>query len=185
MANADTEVTLEQLHDAIVDAIKLQFPDLQTVEFYSDQRTDAIPKPACLLELSEMDAAPDLDPGTEQIALDCRFEARFVIGFRTVKAKLEVRKLAGAFAAWLRKENHRWGLPVAPAQVIGCYQDDFSPDLDQYECWRVEWRQVIHLGESVWNDEPGAEVPTTVYVGFEPDVGPAHIDDYVQLTPEE
>ncbi len=184
MANADTEVTLDQLHDAIVAAIQAQFPDLQTVEFYSDQRTDAMPKPACLLELAEMDAAPDIDPGTEQLAMQCRFEARLVIGFRTVKAKLEIRKLAGAFAAWLRKENQRWGLPVGPAEVIGCYQDDFVPDLDQYEVWRVEWVQVIHLGESVWKDD-GTEVPTTVYLGQYPEIGLAHVDDYVQVYPEE
>jgi hypothetical protein len=129
-----------------------------------------------------MEAAEAQDPGTEQIALVARFEARFILGFRTHEAQLEARKLAGAFAAYLRK-HPRWpGVVTGPAEVIGCYRDEFDPELDQFEVWRVEWAHVIHLGgESVW--APEGITPTTVYLGVTPDIGPENLDKYVQISP--
>lgn len=174
MANANTVTTLDAVHSGIVAAIKAQFPDLKTVEAYRLDRKN-LPVPACLVECTELDAAPEVDPGTEQLAVNARFEARFVIGFRQggKNPKLEVRKLAAAFAAFaLRK---RWGCPIGPAEVIGAYQDDFDPELDQYECWRVEWQQVIHLGDTVWKDD--GEVPTPFF-SWSPQIGEAHAPAY-------
>lgn len=178
MANANTVTTLDAVHAGIVTAIQAQFPDLATVEAYRLDRK-SLPIPACLIELTELDAAPEIDPGTEQLAVNARFEARFVIGFRQgmKNPKLEVRKLAAAFAAFARLK--RWGCPIGPAEVIGCYQDDFDPELDQYECWRVEWQQVIHLGNTVWTDE--GEVPTQVLASFSPKIGTGHEADYTEL----
>jgi hypothetical protein len=48
--NADTAISIEEFHTRIVDAIKAQFPDLQTVEFYREDR-DEVPTPACLLDM--------------------------------------------------------------------------------------------------------------------------------------
>lgn len=170
MANANTVTTLDAVHSGIVAAIKAQFPDLKIVEAYRLDRKN-LPVPACLVELTEMDAAPDVDPGTEQLAVNARFEATFVIGFRQggKNPKLEVRKLAASFAAFARLQ--RWGCPIGPAEVIGAYQDDFDPELDQYECWRVEWQQVIHLGDTVWKDE--GEVPTPFF-SWSPEIGNDH-----------
>lgn len=153
MANADTRVTLDALHNAIGQAIANKFPTLATVESYRLDRK-ALPLPACLFELVEFETSDDaMDPGTEQLAVTARFEARFFIGFKTPNAKVQIRKLAAAFAAFARL--NRWGVPVGPAQVIGAYPDDFDPELDQFECWRVEWTQVVHLGEPLEWDGSG------------------------------
>ena len=180
MANANTVTTLDAVHAGIVAAIKAQFPSLQTVEAYRlDRKT--LPAPACLIELTEMDAA-DLDPGTEQQAVMARFEAKLVIGFRQgmKNPKLEIRKLAAAFAAFVRLQ--RWGCPVGPAELIGAYPDDFDPELDQFECWRVEWRQIIHLGESVWADWNDGTPPGQVLVGYAPAIGAGNEGEYTELT---
>jgi hypothetical protein len=182
MANAQTEVCLVELHAAMLDAIKAAFPDLQTVECYRDDRVTKVTTPACMLELTEMEAAEAQDPGTEQLAVVARFEARFILGFRTREAQLEARNLAAAFAAYLRK-HPRWpGVVTGPAEVIGCYRDEFDPELDQYEVWRVEWAHVLHLGESVW--APEGITPTTVFLGVSPDTGAENLDKYVQIAPE-
>jgi hypothetical protein len=179
---AKTEVCLRQLQAAMLDGIKAAFPALQTVEASreEDDRTTPVRTPACLLESDEME--PDeLDPGTEQAALETRFAARFIVGFRTREAKLEARVLCGKFSAFLRK-NPRWpGVVTGPAKLIGCYKDEFDPRLDQYEVWRVEWSHVLHFGESVWS--PEGLVPTTVYLGISPDIGPGNEDKYVQIAP--
>lgn len=175
MANADTVTTLDEVHAGIIAAINAQFPTLATVEAYRlDRKTLSLP--ACLIELTEMDVEPD--PGTEQLAVMARFEAHFVIGFRqgALNPKLEVRKLAAAFAVFARLQ--RWGCPIGPAEVIGCYPDDFDPELDQYECWRVEWRQVIHLGESIWTDI--GPTPEPVY-SWAPNIGIGNEHYYREL----
>lgn len=171
--NANTEVDLAELHAAIVADIKSAFPALETVEFYREDRK-TMPKPACLLNISELEPLEDEDPGTEQLAVLAHFEAELVIGFRTPEAKQSICLLAAAFAAWLRKR--RWTnykgntpkLPTGAAMVSGAYQDDFKiagrdseKGLEQYEVWRVEWLQVIHLGRGVWNDD--GKVPAEVY----------------------
>lgn len=181
MANANTVTTLEAVHAGIVSAIAAQFPALQTVEAYRLDRK-SLPVPACLIELTEMDAVNDEDPGTEQQAVMARFEATLVIGFRQGlnNPKMEIRKLAAALGAFVRAQ--RWGCPIGPAELIGIYQDDFDPDLDQYEVWRVEWQQVIHLGESVWVPYDEGETPNQVFLGITPKIGPGHIDDYFEVT---
>jgi hypothetical protein len=199
--NANTEIDLDTLHAAIVADIQAKFPDLKTVEFYRGEGNDhddrkTLPVPACLLNLSELEADNENDPGTEQLAVIAHFEAELIIRFTTANAKRSIRKLAAAFAAWLH--NRRWTnpdntakkLPTGECMVVGAYQDDFSSlmpgqrdkPLDQFEIWKVEWRQRVNLGESVWKDE--GETPTTVYLGITPDIGLENIDKYVQVFPE-
>lgn len=195
MANANTTVDLAVLHEAIVSDIQAAFPALATVEFYREDRRE-LPKPACLLELTELEALPDDDPGTEQLAVMAKFEAELVVSFRTTKAKQSIRLLAASLAAWLRLR--KWSdaanpgkkLPTGPALVVGAYQDDFTvmgaareQDLPQFEVWRVEWQQIVHLGAGVWNDE--GETPTTPLLGWKPDIGPGNEGKYVEVVPPE
>lgn len=156
----NTEVTLDQVHDGIVSTLQAQFPAVN-VEAYRLDRKD-LPLPSILVELTEMEVVPELDPGTGQLAVMATFEAQVVIGFRQPgkNAKREIRNLAGALAAFARLQ--RWGCKIGPAQVVGAYRDDFEPELDQYEVWRVEWQQVVHLGETVWKG--GNPPPDTVFV---------------------
>ena len=177
----DPGVDLNQLHQNIVLAIAEQFPALQTVEFYREE-TDrqTLRTPACLVELFEMEAEPGEDPGTEQLAMTARFEARLIISAREGTAKVEVRKLAAALAKFILRK--RWGLGpnVAPAEVVGCYPDEFDPRLDQYEVQRVEWTQLIMVGENVWS---GEGVPITdVRYSWSPKIGPPFVDNYRPLT---
>jgi hypothetical protein len=80
----------------------------------------------------------------------------------TTNVEREARKLAAALAAFLHLR--RWeGVVTGPAEVVGFGPDNFDPDLDQYEVWKVEWSHVLHLGKSVWEPEPGTVPPTTVY----------------------
>lgn len=191
MANAHTVIDLADLHLAIETAIREQFPDLRLVEFYREEGERKPPDPeqlpACLLEMSEMEPSPEDDPGTEQLAVNARFEARLIISFREPRAKLEIRRLAAAFAAWLRLK--RWphptlpgkSLPTAPAQVIAIMPDDFGPELDRYEVWRVEWLQPLHLGDTVWKDE--GVVPGAPLYSWAPDIGTGHENDYQDAIP--
>lgn len=152
---------LAALHQAITTVSAAAFPGVH-FEFYREDRVNlpmgtglpgADPKAYALLELAEMDAA-DMDPGTDQQAVVARFEAQIVMKALRADAKVEIRSLAGSFAAFLRKQSRFNPSQVlqGSARVVGCYKDDFSPELDQFEVWRVEWTQEIWLGSgvSVW-----------------------------------
>lgn len=184
---------LAALHQAIVEVSAAAFPGVH-FEFYREDRVnlpmgDGVganpPKAYALLELSEFDAS-DFDPGTEQQGMTARFEANFVVKSLQPDAKLVVRALAGSFAAFLRKQCRFRPDQVlqGPAKVAGCYKDDFSPELDQFEVWRVEWVQEVWLGIGTpWLPDPSI-VPADlqVFIGFVPLVGPAYVDEYVDAT---
>lgn len=169
----DTQVELNQVQQSIIDAVAAQFPAVQTVADYRENRS-SLPTPAILIELEEFEAAPDEDPGTEQLAARCRFVARIVIGFRTEKAEREIRRLAAALAAFVHQ--NRWGQPVEPAEVLTAAPDDFDADLDQFVVWSVEWQQIVHLGATVWTAE-GLLPPQVVY-SWSPDIGPGNEGEY-------
>jgi hypothetical protein len=174
--NANTEIDLNQLHQSIIDAIAAQFPDLVTVDDYHEER-NRLAIPACLIELADMEGSPDDDPGTEQLAMVARFEARIIIGFRTPHAKREIRKLAAAIGAFI--QANRFGQPISPAEVTAITPDDFSPELDQYEVWRIEWQHIVHLGATVWTND--GTIPTQVLASWEPEIGPEHEQAYQPL----
>lgn len=176
--NANTEVTLDQVHDGILAAIRAQFPALATVEAYLADRT-ALPVPACLVDMTRFDDVADSDPGTGQLAVMASFKALLVMGtgLPGQNMKLEIRKLAAAFAAFVRLQ--RWGCPIGPAKLIGAFPDETVPELDPYDVWRVEWQQLIHLGHTVWTDD-GA--PPAIMMGsHSPLIGAAHVDQYRRI----
>lgn len=160
---------LNQLHQQILDRLGAQFP-LLTVEDYRDDfaagRSDLV-LPALIVELEDLEAAPEEDPGTQQLAMVARFSATLVMGFRTVSVKREIRKLAGAVAVFVHKQ--RWGMPVGPAQVLAAVPDASDPALDNVEVWRVEWQQILALGESVWAND--GQVPLQVLYSIVPEIG--------------
>lgn len=183
---------LAALHQAIVEVSAAAFPGVH-FEFYREDRVNLPlgsgasgqpPKAYALLELSEFDAG-DFDPGTEQQAMVARFEANFVVKSLQADAKLVVRALAASFAAFLRKQcRFRPDLVLqGHAKVVGCYKDDFSPELDQFEVWRVEWLQDVWLGQGTpWMPDPNITPATLqVFAAFVPLTGPAYVDEYLNV----
>lgn len=180
----DTQTDLDALHAAVVSAITAGMPQAATVEAYPARRSE-LELPAVVVDLEDMEAAPDSDPGTEQLAVLTRWRARLILGFRTADLHRQVRK--GAAQLGTIVHLNRWGLPVEPARVTLIAPDPFDPDLDQYEVWAVEWEQTVHLGaaEAWWLPDPGESVPQTVWLGIDPETGPDHIDDYRRIVPPE
>lgn len=173
--NADTEVDLDTLHQAVVDAIAAAMPQFRSVQSYPSSRA-ALPLPAVLVDLEDFEADPDADPGTEQLAVVARFRARVILGMSTADLQRQVRKAATSVANVVHL--NRWGLPVGPARVTVIAPDAFDPDFDQYEVWGVEWGQSVHLGASVFEE---GVLPSEVLVGIDPETGPDHIADYTQV----
>lgn len=179
MSQPDTAIDLDALTDAIVASIAEAFPVFETVEAWREDRK-TLPAPACLIELVDLEPDATVDPGTEQLAVHAHFEAYVVLGFRTPQVKRAAPKLAAAVALHIR--NQRWGLPVQAAQVTAIEPDDFTPGRDEYEVWRIDWQQIIHIGESVWNND--GTLPAIVLTSFAPEIGQANEESYDVVTPQ-
>ena len=187
---------LAAFHAAIVSTSAVAFPGTH-FEFYRADRKSLpfgsgepgqSPRAYCLLDLTEMDDAGS-DPGTDQQALVAKIDAEIIVKSLQVDARLLVRQLAGGYAAFLRRQMRWPGVLNGPIMVTGCYKDDFSPELDQYEVWRVEWAQEIWLGSGVdvyvipaGQTESGspalAAPPTQVLYSYVPLVGVPYKPDY-------
>lgn len=191
MAVVDTQVTLDELTDAIVATLQAALGESVTVVAYGEnegeeesdrKRRRKLQTPAVVVELVEMQEGEDL--GTDQLPAELRFDAYCLVSGYDEAPRRAVRALAMAVSRAVRL--NRWGLPVAPSKWIGAFPDEFSRfDLKDFDVWRVEWSQLAHFGESVWLPDPDAIVPTEVYVGVTPDIGPDHVDDYVLVTEDE
>lgn len=167
----DTEIDLDALIDAITASIATAFPVFATVEAYREDRK-SLPLPACLVQLVDLEPTDDI--GTEQLPVIAHFEAQVILGFRTDAVKRAAPKLAASVARHIKAK--RWGLPVEPATVTAIEPDTFDPRLDEFEVWRVDWQQIIHIGESIWNDD--GTFPTDVLASFSPDIGEGNEGEY-------
>ena len=147
------------------------------------EETTEVPTPALLFEVSEGDVSEVEDPETGETAFDLRFEARVILTFDTPNVNVVVRQLALDVAAALRRTrfNIPAGVGVGVATVLGVYPDHFTPELDKFKVWRLDWHQIVHLGAVAWPDDPTAFPPGTVLVGYAPNIGPAHVDDYTPV----
>ncbi|QKN87907.1 putative tail completion protein [Acinetobacter phage vB_AbaP_Alexa] len=180
MADALIETDLLGLCEAIEAKLSEAFPDFKVVQFFREEEERAPLKepelPALLLEVSELEPNPEGDPGTEQLSVIARFEARVVVNFRTVKGKIEAAKIAGAVAAFMHKERHFHRVKGCPVTVDAIVSDAFYPDLDRFNVWRVDFSCIAWLGESVWTSDgttPGEPVYSWV-----PKIGPGNESEY-------
>lgn len=174
MKQPNTALDLDALFDAVAASISAAFPALAMVEDWPEDRR-TMPLPCCLIEL--MDLEPTDDPGTGQLAAIATMQARVLMSFRAPGAKRSVAKLAAEVAHHVK--GQRWGLPVEPAVLTVIAPDDFDPELDQFEVWAIEWRQIVHIGTSIWDND--GTPPTQVLASWAPDVGEDHEGDYTDI----
>lgn len=134
------------LHQAICNKLREEIPAIQTCEVYPTIRREII-APAVFVELSSLE--PGKDPGTEELALRARFEARVVVDSTVENASIIVRSLAAEVARVVNKNT--WDVKnVSAGEFISAGGDDFKPELDAYLVWLVEWTHELHLGKSIW-----------------------------------
>lgn len=163
------------LHQGICNTLKAEIPVIKTCEVYPAVRREII-APAVFIELASLE--PGKDPGTEELSLRTRFEARVVIDSTIENASIIVRSLASEVARVVNKNI--WKMEkISPAEFLSAEPDAFKPELDAYLVWLVEWVHEVHLGDSVWAES--SIMPSTIYVGFTSETGVANKHKYVKV----
>ncbi|WP_410530105.1 hypothetical protein [Wolbachia endosymbiont (group A) of Lypha dubia] len=146
------------LHEAICTTLKEEIPAIQTCEVYPVIRT-TITAPAVFVELASLE--PGKDPGTEELALRARFEARVIVDSTIENASLVVRSLAAEIARVVNKNT--WGIEnISPGEFLSAEVDEFRPELDAYLVWLIEWVHEVHVGKSIWS---AGIMPHTIEIG--------------------
>lgn len=152
-------MNLKDLHDKICTTLKREIPAIQTCEIYPSIRKELL-APALFVELVSLESGKD--PGTEELALKARFEARIVIDSTIENAPIIVRTLAAEVARVVNKNT--WNVEnVSPGEFISAEIDGFRPELDAYLLWLVEWSHQLHLGKSIWTENKIK--PHTITIG--------------------
>lgn len=171
------ELTPTAMHDAVLAAIRAQFPDLATVTDYRElgEAQTELPLPAVLVEMTDVEwGGIEADDGTGRLAADTVWDLTIVMGFRTEAVGRALRDFAAALAVFLH--GNRWGLrSVEPAVFTVGEVHEFSPVLSNYQAWRIEFRQRAFLGSNVWAND--GTVPEALF-SWSPDIGLDHIADY-------
>lgn len=149
----------KDLHQAICSTLKEEIPAIQTCEIYPAIRKELV-APAVFVELVSLES--EKDPGTEELALKARFEARIMIDSTIENAAIIVRTLAAEVARVVNKNT--WNVKnISPAEFLSAETDGFRPELDAYLVWMVDWSHQLHLGKSVW--EEGKIKPHKIALG--------------------
>ncbi|CAQ54414.1 MULTISPECIES: hypothetical protein [unclassified Wolbachia] len=152
-------MNLKDLHDKICTTLKREIPAIQTCEIYPSIRKELL-APALFVELVSLESGKD--PGTEELALKARFEARIVTDSTIENAPIIVRTLAAEVARVVNKNT--WNVEnVSPGEFISTEIDGFRPELDAYLLWLVEWSHQLHLGKSIWTENKIK--PHTITIG--------------------
>ncbi|AHC82691.1 hypothetical protein X970_11955 [Pseudomonas monteilii SB3101] len=160
----DDPIPLGQVYAAMEEHIKQAIPGLQYVGTMPSG-IEVVPSPAVVLELAGFENA-DKDPGTGEVAVEARFEARVLVPGEEDNCLHVAAFVSAQLAVLLRMQS--WGLPVEFAEFVRAERDWSRPELDGFAVWVVEWTQVIYLGEEEW---PWPREPGPVLFGFDPDTG--------------
>ncbi|ORL62389.1 hypothetical protein [Pseudomonas putida] len=168
----DGPIPLGQVYAAIEEHVKEAIPGLAYVGTMPEG-IQTVEPPAVVLELVGFDDA-DKDPGTGEVAVEARFEARVIVGQEESNCLRVAAFVAAQIAVLLRMQS--WGLPVEFAQFVRAERDWSRPELDSYAVWVVEWVQVIYLGKEEWPWP--VEPPGNLVFGFSPDTGPGSEHQY-------
>lgn len=163
---------MKKLHDAIIKGLTRHLPKQTTVEQYP-RFARKVTLPGVFIELVEV--SPADNRGTGQLDLTARFAAHVVFDQTTPAAELEAWSLAVSCALAIHEQG-RFGQPVGEAHIVHVGLEQFKPELLGFVARTVEWSHDFRVGSSVW--ESGGILPTEVYLGYAPEIGPGHEPDY-------
>lgn len=168
---SEQPLTLALLLDTVEQALSTRLTEIGA--FLRGPLTQApVALPALALEYAGL--LPGRDPGNGQTALICRLQARILVARDDAQAEALALRTVAALAVLLRGQN--WGLELEPVSFIQAQPELDNPALAACRVWRVEWQQPVLLGETEWpwEDQP----PGSLMLGFDPQTGPGHEDDY-------
>lgn len=167
--------------DALLAAIKLgietDFSSIATVDFTADihdRLRGSIDVPAVLIDCVRF---PVLDDSMVQGEIRATAQAALfiLVDFKRTNAQSFARSLALQLGRFMHRKH--WSVSGAlPTMVSNIEKDDFAPELDRFEVWRVDFTSIITVrADSL---EGYLLSPSNVLFSYVPRVGPPHEPAY-------
>lgn len=166
---------IEEMHAALL-AELAAIEGMQDVFDYG--HVQQLKTPAAIVNLAEISA--DDPDGTGRLAVRCRWEIFLVLGNTAKNQALKLRTLAAHVAHMVDGKNFVCGAPEAA--FVAAEPNEFEPSFEHAKSWRVEFEQVLYLGESLWSDE--GVPPQKVMASYAPLIGAEHEDKYFEVADE-
>jgi hypothetical protein len=176
--------TPTQVLHASVARLKGVMPGLGSCEIYAGQLTGGemevqvpIPTPAVLPAFLGANREGAVETG--EVDWKCRFAAYCVTRHAAGREHRAVSALELAEQVLAQLDGQRFGLTgVRPARITrvdNLYSRAFDAAMVAVEA--VTWEQIVRMGADEWAAE-GVR-PESLYIGFAPEIGAAHEDDYI------
>lgn len=169
---------LSDTHDAIEDILRAALPAAVNVASYPNTRK-SFALPCALVEFADTDPADDL--GTEELAVNTRWNVVCIVAPELKNSELMVRQFAATVAAALRKASRTGVRCVGFISNLHFSPDELHPELHGYEAWTVSFSMSMAFGDSVFTVPEDAGPVSEVWVGFAPDVGADNQDEYERV----
>lgn len=177
---------LDEYQNAVLAALR-EIPWAKTIGIYPDLASDDFPTPALFFDVARWERADVEIGGNVTLSLTCNFYLlrHFIAGAgedETVQggAETRVRNAALRMSDWI--EGRQFGPGMAPAALDSAEPMvwEFGEGESPYAIWSVSFTQLIAVGRDPFDDSD-APAMSEFWLGFAPDIGKAHQDDYTLL----
>jgi len=179
-------MTINEFSTSVAAAIKAKLPDLKACTTHPGRfNLDEVKRlatrvPAVYVASMGVVGVEEVDDESRDVTLQM---VAYVLTKDVPNLPKEVSSsnIVSVLVAWL--PSRRFGKTGGAQKVTA--QNFYSGTIDKagVAIWAVIWRQTIRMSEE--DLVADGIIPTDVYVGVTPDVGPPHIDDYVEITADE
>lgn len=173
-------VSVSDVHAHVLEAVKMAFPELATVEDYiefPDSGDFPCPVPAFVLTMPSFVHSAETD--AERLIVTLDFEARVLGGATGGDKERTLRDLLAKLALFI--DGNRFGLPMQGARFVKASVDTAFPSLASLSPWLLTFQVSLCLK----SDGEAFVTPDTVYLSMAPDIGLKNLDKYTKVYPVE
>lgn len=175
-------LSIDEITTAIVDGLAAAHAGVSVIAYRPEDPSAKPPTPAVLLELVEIN--PGINDGSGRTAVELRFDAYVLIGGFTAERQRALRALAMGVIRTVK--DNRWGARIGPAVFLGSFSDEWRPELETHDAWRIEFMHAAQLADVTYHaPDETADPPGSVFFGLAPENGPDNLDKYVEVEGEE
>lgn len=173
-------VSVSDVHAHVLTAVKEAFPELVTVEDYTelpDSGDFPCPVPAFLLTMPSF--AHSADTGAERLLVTLDFEARVFGGSTGEGKERAIRDLVAKLALFI--DGNRFGLSMQGARFVKACVDTAFPKFASLSPWLLTFQVSI----CIRSEGEEFATPDTVFLSMAPEIGLKHLDKYTKVYPVE
>jgi len=179
--------TPTQLQQAAVDHLKIALPGLRSCDLYAGEFAGgelsraSLAAPAVLVAC--LGATRGADHGNGEYTFLARYSAYCLTRHAGGREQRGVLALELAEAVLAQIESGRFGLAGVSAAKVTRIDNLYGEAFDKagVALWAVSWEQQLLLGADIWAGD--GVLPSQLFVGYAPEIGVPHTDDYFEVTP--